>query len=433
MKRKWYWLSCVVLILLLGSMLFMFGCGTSTTSKSTAPVSSAPSSSAAPAAPASSSAAPAPAAPKILKVGVVAWMGWPLGVDMVHGIEIQADLINKAGGLNVGGEKYQIQPIVYDSNANQTTAVAAANRLIFQDKVGFIVGDPLFNDGWLPITEQNKVVVCAGSPAPTILDPKLKYSFQTGFMNSQVLQMSAWWAKKFPDKNNVAVAFPDTQDGHNYQAVYEKAHAAFDIKVTSMFYPANSQDLSSLGTKVVSLNPDAFEATAGGATDAFAFRAVYQAGYKGQMYMNGTAPSLALAAQIGPEALEGFINGAWAIEFDPALTDTSKEYKAAYIAKYGKWDGPEVMFTSGWACIKAAIQKANSLDPDKVSDIIANGLRFESPTGTAQMVSRPDMGNNRTIDSVNTYYIKKTTKGQPVLIDTIKIDDAVAVFQGVYK
>jgi ABC-type branched-subunit amino acid transport system substrate-binding protein len=252
-------------------------------------------------------------------------------------------------------------------------------------------------------------------------------------MNSQVLQMSAWWAKKFPDKMNVAVAFPDTQDGHNYQAVYEKAHSVYNIKVTSIFYPANSQDLSSLGTKVKTLNPDAFEATAGGATDAFAFKAVYQAGYKGQLYMNGTAPSLALTAQIGSEALEGFINGAWAIEFDPALTDTAKEYKSAYIAKYGKWDGPEVMFTANWSCVKAAIEKAGSLDTDKVAEVIASGLRFESATGTAQMVARPDIGNNRTIDSVNTYYVKKTVKGQPVLIDTINIDDAVAVFKSVYK
>jgi len=426
----------------------MFSCSKTETTKSAASTAPAPAASTAPAAPAPSSSATsapssAPAAPaqtsataattKTLKVGVMAWFGWPLGVDMVHGMEIMSDLINKAGGLDIGGEKYQIQPVVYDTNANQTTAVAAVNRLIFQDKVSLIIADSLFVDAWLPITEENKVVVCAGTPTPAILNPEYNYAFQTGFLNSQSLQMCSWWAKTFPTKTNLALAVPDTQDGHNYLAIYEKTHAAFNQKVNSVFYPANSQDLSSLGTKVVSMNPDAFEAQGGGANDAICYKAVWQAGYKGQLYMNGTAPALALEAQIGTEPLEGFIGGAWAIEFDPALTDTSKEYKAAYIAKYGKWDGPEVMFTANWGCLKSALQQAGSLDPDKIAAAIANGLKYESPTGPSQMVSRPDLGISRTVDSVNTYYVKKIIGGAPQLIDTIKIDDAVAVFKSVYK
>ena len=42
-----------------------------------------------------------------------------------------------------------------------------------------------------------------------------------------------------------------------------------------------------------------------------------------------------------------------------------------------------------------------------------------------QMVSRLDLGNERTVDSIGTYYIKKINNGKPELIGTISIEDAL--------
>ena len=86
---------------------------------------------------------------------------------------------------------------------------------------------------------------------------------------------------------------------------------------------------------------------------------------------------------------------------------SAKNFKTSWIAKYGKWEDPEVQYTSLYSCLRAALQQAGSLDTDKVADVIGNGLKYEGPTGAAQMISRPDMGNNRTVDSVTTLYFKQ--------------------------
>src|SRR4030042_378424 len=80
-------------------------------------------------------------APKTLKIGVIVFMGWSLGADMVKGIELMAELVNKKGGLAIGEDKYNIELIKYDSKFVPETARAAAERLIYQDKVKLIIGD----------------------------------------------------------------------------------------------------------------------------------------------------------------------------------------------------------------------------------------------------------------------------------------------------
>lgn len=372
--------------------------------------------------------------PKTLKVGVIAWLGFPIGLDMVNGIEIMAELDNAKGGIQVGGEKYKVEFIVYDSANNQATVTAAANRLIYEDKVKFILSGPILMDAWLPIAEKNKVIAIGTPPTPGILSPKNKYSYLGGFMNCGPVVFTGWFVKKFPDVKTIAVAYPDSQEGHAYSEPTQKVFETFGMTVKNIFYPAQQQDLSALGTKVKVMNPDVFIALAGGPIgDGLAYKAVWQSGYKGKLYASTTQPLLTLTQVLPLEALEGFINGAWPVEFDPALTDQAKEFKAAYIAKHGKWNGPEITCTSTYACLRAALAKAGSLDVDKVAQVIGSGLEYEGPTGKAVMVSRPDQGNNRTVDSVVGYYIKEIVDGKPKLIGSIELDEAVRYFKQIYK
>jgi len=56
-------------------------------------------------------------------------------------------------------------------------------------------------------------------------------------------------------------------------------------------------------------------------------------------------------------------------------------------------------------------------------------MKFEGPTGAGQMVSRPDLGNERTVDSVTTTYLKTIKSGKPVLIDTVNLDEGIKYFR----
>ena len=103
-------------------------------------------------------------------------------------MKILAENVNKKGGLEVGKEKYKIEIIAVDSKMDHSTAKGAVERLVYQDKVKFILGDETV-DAWLPITEENRVLVCAVSPAPAILSPKYKYCYQGAAVTGQAATM----------------------------------------------------------------------------------------------------------------------------------------------------------------------------------------------------------------------------------------------------
>jgi ABC-type branched-subunit amino acid transport system substrate-binding protein len=196
------------------------------------------------------------------------------------------------------------------------------------------------------------------------------------------------------------------------------------------YYPATASDLSSLGTKVKTLNPDIFS-TAGGSMQPFA--AVWDAGYRGQLYSGIAATTDSFLAQLTPEEIEGLIGGTTPCEFDPALTQNAQDFKTAWIAKFGKWEGPEISGLASFYCLTAALQKAGSLDTDAVAAVIGNGLQFDTPNGAGKMISRPEFGNNRTTDSIQTLYIKKIIGGKPTLLATIGTDEALGYFRDVFS
>ena len=205
---------------------------------------------------------------------------------------------------------------------------------------------------------------------------------------------------------------------------------SFGMTPTVIYFPANQQDLSSVGTKIVSLNPGAVMCMSGaGQTDGLVYTAVSQAGYKGQFFITENTSTSTWLQFMTPATAEGFITGMYATEMEPALTPTAQDFKKLWIAKYGTWADPMIVNTPEYSCLKAALLKAGSLDTDKISDVIANGLEFSSPTGDGKMVSRPDIGNNRTVDSISTYYMKQITNGKPKLLATISADDALGYFR----
>jgi branched-chain amino acid transport system substrate-binding protein len=440
----------VLLILALIALPLLEACAAKTSSTAALPPSSAPAGAASapttsasqPKAPPVSSSSPAPTqpaassqAPKVLKIGTVSGLGWPIGLDMKNVVQLLADLDKQKGGIDIGGQKYQVQIISYDSNMTQTGETAAINRLIFEDQVKYIMNDGLFLGAWISITDANKVLVCAGTMDYKLnMNPNLQYSFNPSFVNGNIPIITGWFCKNYPDLvKNLVVAYPDSQQGHMSATNTDEVWAVFGVKTTNLFYPSSSGDLSSLGTKVKTLNPACFMAVGGGpALDGLAIKSVWQAGYRGQYFASSSSELKSMVQVIPLEVLEGSICGAPAIEFDPPLTEPAKAFKEAWVAKYGKWEGQQITGTVAYSGLKTAFQQAGSVDTGKVAEVLANGLKFDSPNGYGQMISRLDLGNTRTTDSITTTYIKQVVNGNPKLIATIDLEEGLKYFRMVY-
>jgi len=89
-----------------------------------------------------SACGPAEEEAKVIKIGVIGPMQFVQGEHHWYGATMARDEINDAGGVDVGGEKYEIELIKTDSNEILSTADAAAamERLITVENADFVVG-----------------------------------------------------------------------------------------------------------------------------------------------------------------------------------------------------------------------------------------------------------------------------------------------------
>ena len=63
-----------------------------------------------------------------------------VGEQIKFASEMYVKEINDAGGIDVGGKKYQLELVIEDNNATAEGAAGVANKLISQDNVLAIVG-----------------------------------------------------------------------------------------------------------------------------------------------------------------------------------------------------------------------------------------------------------------------------------------------------
>lgn len=417
-----------LLIALVIALPLLASCGDEGTDTTAAPTdTTAGGSTETTAAPTETTAAPTDtttaAAAETLKIGAVVWTGWPLGFDMKRGVEVMAALDNAAGGIDIGGTKYNVEFTFIESNNDQTTTMSAINKLIYEDKVQYIVTDTMYPGAVFAETEKNKVISLTGCPIPTMFDPTYKYTFQGGTMMQATPEVAGWIAKNTPEIKTVDMAFPDEAGGIGYAMGVKATLEAYGITVKEIQYPVTSSDFSAIGTQVKTDNPSAFIAVGNSAMDALIYQAVVQAGYEGLLFSTTTVTYETLKTAVPEEALEGFIGGAWPVEFDPAVTDVATEFKAKWIEMNGKWDGPEIQLTAAYAALRAALQKAGTTDVDAVTEVLASGLTFEGPTGKGEMIPRNDLGITRTVDNISEFCIKKIEGGVPTLLHMITLEE----------
>ena len=358
-----------------------------------------------------------------LKIGAVVWTGWPLGYDMKRGVEIMAMLDNEAGGIDIGGTKYNVEFIFIDSNNDQNTTMSAVNKLIYEDEVLYIITDTMYPGAVFAETEKNKVISLTGCPIPVMFDPTYKYTFQGGTMMQATPEVAGWIANNVPEITTVTLACPDEAGGRAYAEGVMALLQSYGIEVKEIIYPVTSTDFSSIGTEVVADNPSAFIAVGNSAMDALIYQAVVQAGYEGLLFSTTTVTYDTLKTAVPEEALEGFIGGAWPVEFDPAATEVAQEFKEKWIEVNGSWEGPEIQLTAAYAALRAALIKAGTLDTTAVADVLASGLTFEGPTGKGEMIPRNDMGISRTVDNVSEFGVKKIVDGVPTLLHMITLEE----------
>jgi len=379
-----------------------------------------------------------PVAKKTLTMGLVCDLTGTIGNQVMNIQNLLADMYNAEGGIKVGNDYYMMKIITYSDDAQATKAVSAANRLVFQDKVKFILFHSGASDLVLPITDPEKVISFSNAAIwnSGFLD-KWKYSFCTLGQGTHQVSVAGWLAENRPeikDTNGVAFAFPDNAAGHQQASLVSYPYRCLGCNAQIVYFPADQRDLSSLGTKIAVMNPKWFMGNVGKIEDmALASSAAYDAGYRGNYFSFMTSDIGLLAPVFKPEVLEGYINACSAMEVNPAASQLAADMKNAWIAKYGQWDYPDYMTSPSNRALIAAIQKAGSIEVDAVANALHQGLDFTVPDGDGYMITRPDMRlDGSCVDAVTDHMLKQIRNKQVNILATFNADQSFGYVRKAY-
>jgi len=344
-------------------------------------------------------------ATETLHLGAVLPLQTRVGIQMKNIYLMNSDLLNKQGGLTIGGKKYNIEYHIYDGKYDTDTSRAAVEKLVFQDKVTFIVST--FGAGTfaaLPITEPNKIPQFTQSISEKMLDPKIKYHVCT-FAAKFGYGLIKAFTETRPEFKRIQIVTLDNEIGHALAPAMEKIYKFFGMTTSPpLFFKYGETDFSRIAVKAVSEKPDLLYglAISNDAALLQLVKALIEAGYKGPILLEFVTQGLLndIVAKVGKKGVEGLL----VASYDPTMLPENikpreaLELRENYEKYYGKWETDAIQFIGSWYTWLATVRKADSLDPDKVMAAIDRNLEIKTPEGITKFFTRPDLGNNRYCD-----------------------------------
>jgi len=374
---------------------------------------------------------------KTLKVGCTLPLNVGFGVETKKALEIIVPAFNKAGGFDINGQKYKVDLIIYDDKYRPNIGRAAVERLVNKDGVKFNVcqigsGPTLAG---LTVTEPAKVVTFCGGASSKLIGPKTQYTFGTSTTRTSIMALWLTVKKVFPNAKTVVNLSPDDKTGHARAKTETKIAESMGFKVLeTIYYPRKTTDFAPFATKVMTLKPDLvdYPGAVAGTQLGLQFKALYEAGFKGG-HISAMTPKMDEVTAVAPkEALEGVLATMTATEI-PNPPPMAKEFKEAYIKKYGNWSTASLTWIPAWYAFVEAVKKANSVDPQVVAEVISKeGLEWDSPTYKARLVKRPDLGSNRYCDVVGASSYGQIKDGKMHFVGKPDLNEIIVASEKLY-
>ena len=305
------------------------------------------------------------------------------------GYEMAIDVINKAGGVKVGGKSEKLELKILDNQSDNNLAVRQYVQLVTQDKISLLLG-PFASDAVIAtssVSEKYQVpMVQGGGASDQIYSRGYKYIFgtlpaATKYFESTIEAMG----KLSPAPKTVALLYADDAfDVSVAQGTRDLLKAASLNTVLDERYSTNASDFASLLARIKSANVDAV-LVAGHETEILNFiRQAKSLAVSPKIYsFTVGVPSADFRKALGKDADYAFGMTSWL----PSATQNDKYFGNAekfaqdYKARFGY--EPDYHAASAVADVETyvnAIEAAGSTDPQKVRDEVAK-VSFDSLYG----------------------------------------------------
>jgi len=322
------------------------------------------------------------------------------GVELMRGAELRVEEINKGGGLKVGADAYRIKLVSYDHKAQAADTATATNKLIFQDKVKYIIGNAVGAtcNAAQTITEPNKVMfafVCWGT---NNLAPGKPYSFRSMLSQWELAEPFYRWVKEnHPTIKRVAAISPNDTSGKDTNTAVVKALKALGFEVAAdEYYERGTKDFYPVLTKILAQKPDMIDVAAAPPGEAgLILKQAMELGFKGAKGWTAGINPFTIISVAGPEAAEGV--------WSPANINVKGDHVSAAVRKFGETyekrygEVPGAIAVANYAAFDVftqAMQKAGSIDTDRVLAVLTKE-QFQTIWGPLALGGKETYGIDR--------------------------------------
>ncbi len=308
------------------------------------------------------------------KVGVVTSLSGDLAIGgnvTKRGYDLWAKKINEMGGIEVKGKKYKVKLVYADAQSEPSQGASAAERLVTQEKVDFVLGP--YSSGvtiaTAPVLEKYTVPMITGSAeSPLIWRQKFKYTFGTippvNFTGAAAL--SAIAKLKPAPKTAIIIGSNDTFSKSTAEA-FKSAAKKLGIKILKYNIVPSGQDLIPFLSAARALKPDII--AFGGHDEELInlVKALMQINYTPKaliMHYGVTEPAFVEA--LGKNAEEVFGASVWteSLPLKGMLWKTAKAYADEAMKTYKvPADYTQAASTAAGIAFQMAVQKAGVTPP----------------------------------------------------------------------
>ena len=310
------------------------------------------------------------------------------GIHAKNGYNIAVDLINKTGGVKVGGKAYKLKIVYYDDESTPARGAQLAERLIKQDGVKYMLGP--YSSGLTkaiaPVTEKYRIPMVEAEGASRSLFTKgYKYLFAVLSTSEQYLASSIQLVAEIADKagkkrKDVKIAMAFENDPFSLDV---RAGVVSDIKRLGMSIviddrlPRDLSDMTATLTKVRALKPDLLVVSGHSKGAVTAARQIKELKIATPMIAMTHCESSKAVSKFGA-AVDGFLCPTqWAEtlsykgQYFGSAADYDKKFKATF-SGYKTVPYQSAQASAAVLVWKDAFERANSFDTEKVRTAISN-------------------------------------------------------------
>lgn len=330
-----------------------------------------------------------------VKVGVIAELTGDIpavGTSCRNAAELAAREANDAGGLDIGGKKYQVKLFVEDNAGKADQSASAAQKLITQSEVVAIVG-PNASRYAVPaseIAESSRVVLITpwSTAVKTTLDAKTgapkKYIFRSCFTDPFQGRVVARFALETLKAKKAAVLY-DVASEYN-KGIAEIFKAAFEEKggklVAFETYTTNDKDFSAQLTKIRKAGPDVVFLPNYYSEVPLQVQQAHRLGLAVPFLGSDSWGSEELLKLAGKEVEGYYFSTHYAAD---SAAPAATKFIQAYKARYGSTpDDVAALTYDAFGLLFQALRSAGKVDRQAVRDALAKIPGYEGVTGTMQ-------------------------------------------------